>query len=287
MKPEVNAFFDKTTWTLTYVVSEPVSRDAVIIDPVLDYDPAASRVGIDALTRLVDFVNDRGLRPQFVLETHAHADHLTASQELKKFFPEVRVAIGARIVEVQKVFKEFYNFGERFVPDGRQFDVLLRDGELLEAGALRVRSLFTPGHTPACVSYLIDDAVFTGDALFMPDYGVGRCDFPAGSAEALYDSVAGRLYALPDETRVFTGHDYQPKGRALEYESTIGEEKRANVQLNGRTDKADFVRFRNERDRTLPPPALLLQSVQFNIAAGRMPAPESNGMRYLKIPLRR
>ena len=287
MQPRVDAFFDKATSTLTYVVWDVRSRDAVIIDPVLDYDPAASRIATASLTQVAEHVRGHKLHPHFVLETHAHADHLTGSQELKKFFPRIRVAIGARITEVQKVFKEFYNLDGGFVPDGRQFDVLLRDGERLEAGTLAVRVLFTPGHTPACVSYLIGDAVFTGDALFMPDYGVGRCDFPARSADARYESVSGRLYGPPDDTRVFVGHDYQPKGRSLEFQSTIGAEKRGNVQLNAKTEKADFVRFRNARDRTLPPPTLMLQSVQFNITGGQLPAPGSNGIRYLKIPLRR
>jgi glyoxylase-like metal-dependent hydrolase (beta-lactamase superfamily II) len=286
MHPEVKAFFDEATWTLTYAVWDPASRDAVIIDPVLDYDAAASRIGTRSVDAVTDFAREAGLHVHFLLETHAHADHLTGSQWLKQRFPGSKVAIGSRIREVQKVFAGVFNLGPGFATTGEQFDVLLEDDSVTRAGTLEVRTLFTPGHTPACASYLIGDAVFTGDALFMPDYGTGRCDFPAGSAATLYDSVTKRLYTLPDTTRVFVGHDYQPNGRAVAWESTIGEEKRANIHLNAATSKDAFVAFRTSRDRTLAAPRLLLPSVQFNIGAGRMPPPESNGVSYLKIPLR-
>lgn len=286
MRPDVKPFFDPQTWTATYVVSDPASRDAVVIDPVLDYDPAASRVSERGIDALVGYIEARRLVPRFALETHAHADHLTGSQALKRRFPTLKVGIGNRIREVQSVFKRVFNLGTEFATDGRQFDLLLDDQSVLKAGTLAVKALFTPGHTPACVSYLIGNAVFTGDALFMPDYGTGRCDFPAGDAATLHDSVTRRLYALPDATRVFVGHDYQPGGRAVAMESTIGEEKRANIHLDARTDAGAFVAFRNARDRTLATPRLLLPSIQFNIRAGIAPPPEDNGVSYLKIPLR-
>ena len=286
MNPEVKAFFDAGTWTLTYVAWDPDTRDAVVIDAVLDYDPAPSRVSTRSLDDVEHFIRDRRLQLHWILDTHAHADHLTGSREMKNRFPDAKVAIGERIREVQAAFKPVFNLGPDFPTDGSQFDRLLQDGEMIEAGALRIRIIATPGHTPACVSFLVGDAVFTGDTLFMPDYGVGRCDFPSGSAETLFDSITGRLYTLPDETRVFVGHDYQPGGREVLWQSTIGEEKLHNVQLPAKSTKEAFVQFRQARDKRLNAPRLLYPSLQFNINAGLMPAPEGNGMRYLKIPLR-
>ncbi len=286
MNPEVKAFFDAGTWTLTYVAWDPDTRDAVVIDAVLDYDPAPSRVSTRSLDDVEHFSRDRRLQLHWILDTHAHADHLTGSQEMKTRFPDAKVAIGERIREVQAAFKPVFNLAPDFPTDGSQFDRLLQDGEMIEAGALRIRIIATPGHTPACVSFLVGDAVFTGDTLFMPDYGVGRCDFPSGSAETLFDSITGRLYTLPDETRVFVGHDYQPGGREILWQSTIGEEKLHNVQLPAKSTKEAFVQFRQARDKRLNAPRLLYPSLQFNINAGRLPAPEGNGMRYLKIPLR-
>jgi len=286
MNPEVKAFFDAGTWTLTYVAWDPDTRDAVVIDAVLDYDPAPSRVSTRSLDEVEHFIRDRRLQLHWILDTHAHADHLTGSQEMKTRFPDAKVAIGERIREVQAAFKPVFNLAPDFPTDGSQFDRLLQDGEMIEAGALRIRIIATPGHTPACVSFLVGDAVFTGDTLFMPDYGVGRCDFPSGSAETLFDSITGRLYTLPDETRVFVGHDYQPGGREILWQSTIGEEKLHNVQLPAKSTKEAFVQFRQARDKRLNAPRLLYPSLQFNINAGRMPAPEGNGMRYLKIPFR-
>lgn len=285
MHPQVNGFFDKETWTLTYVVHDPVSKDAVIIDSVLDYDVAASKTATHSNTRIRDYIAAQDLKVHLILETHAHADHLSGSQDLKRHFPAARIGIGANITAVQQVFKEIFNFDESFRTDGSQFDLLLADNSVTRAGTLEIRTLFTPGHTPACASYLIGDAVFTGDALFMPDYGTGRCDFPAGSASALYDSVHGRLYALPVTTRVFVGHDYQPNGRALAFESTIGDEKAHNIQLRGETTREEFIAFRSARDQTLSVPKLLLPSVQINIMAGHLPPPARNGKRYLHIPI--
>lgn len=283
----IETFFDGNTFTLTYVVYDPVSRDAVVIDPVLDYDPRGSVVSTAAVDRVSEFLRRERLVLRASLETHAHADHLSGSQVLRARFPGVVVAIGERIREVQEVFKGVFGLGPEFVADGRQFDRLLRDGERLAAGSLEVEVLATPGHTPACVSYHVGDAVFTGDALFMPDYGTGRCDFPRGSAEALYRSVTDRLYTLPPETRVFVGHDYMPGGRALAYESTIAAERAGNVQLPAGRAEGEFVAFRQTRDATLAAPTLLYPSLQVNIRAGRLPEPareQTTG--FFKIPFR-
>ncbi len=284
---QIKEFFDKATFTLTYVVWDPSTRDAVVIDPVWDYDPAASMVTNDSVDALDAFLQSHELKLHFILETHAHADHLSGAQPLKKKYPQAKVAIGARITEVQKVFKEFFDLIPSFKTDGSQFDRLFSDGEHFSAGSLHFETLYTPGHTPACSTYKIEDALFTGDALFMPDYGVGRCDFPAGSAEALYHSITTRLYGLPDATRVFTGHDYQPNGRGLRFESTIGEEKRSNIQIKPETTKEAFIKFRTERDKTLKAPSLLLPSVQVNIDGGHLPTPRANGRSYLAIPITR
>jgi glyoxylase-like metal-dependent hydrolase (beta-lactamase superfamily II) len=281
---EIKAFFDPTTFTLTYVVHDPVTRDAVVIDPVLDFDPSGTQTSTSSVERVAAYADERSLRLHFILETHAHADHLSGSQFLRRRF-DARVAVGERITEVQQTFRDIFDLPADFPIDGSQFDRLLRDGEVVEAGSLRIAVLSTPGHTPACVSYVIEDAVFSGDALFIEDYGTGRCDFPRGSADALYHSVHERLYALPDATRVFVGHDYQPNGRPLRYETTIGASKRENVQLKTSTTKEAFVRFRTERDATLAPPRLLFPSVQVNVDAGRLPRPHPNGRRYLSIPV--
>lgn len=287
MKPTVKSFFDKATWTLSYVVYDPKTRDAVIVDPVWDYDPAASKMSTASAEELLEFVKSHELKVHYILETHAHADHVSGAQILKDKISGSKVAIGANIKKVQTVFKDVFNLKPEFKTDGSQFDLLLEEGSVLKAGTLEIQTIFTPGHTPACSSYIIGDTVFTGDALFMPDYGTGRCDFPAGSADDLYTSVHDKLYRLPDETRVFVGHDYQPKGRQVAFETTIGEEKRNNIQLNESTTREEFVQRRNERDKTLAAPRLLLPSVQVNISAGRLPEPENNGVSYLKIPVRK
>lgn len=279
---EIKAFFDPDTYTMTYVVYDPASHDALIIDPVLDYDPLASKTSTKSLEQLAGFLHDEKLRVHCVLETHAHADHLSGSQWLKSHF-DAKVAIGARIREVQTTFRDVFDL-QTLATDGSQFDTLLADGESLTCGTLTIEAIATPGHTPACMTYKIGDALFTGDALFMHDYGTGRCDFPRGSAAALYDSIQ-RLYQFPDATRVFVGHDYQPGGRAVAWETTIGRSKAENPQLRATTKKAEFVTMREARDKTLAPPRLLYQSVQVNIDAGRLPAPHANGRRYLAIPV--
>lgn len=282
--PNIETFFDPNTSTLTYVVFDADSKDAVLIDPVLDYDPVSSQTKTESVDRIDAFLRNAGLRLRFVLETHAHADHLSASKYFKQRY-DAKVAIGARITEVQSTFKEFFDLPASFRTDGAQFDRLLADGDVLRAGTLSIEVIATPGHTPACVSYRCEEAIFTGDALFIEDYGTGRCDFPRGSAGELYTSVHDRLYKLPDATRVFVGHDYQPGGRPLRYETTIGASKAKNVQLSEATTREEFIAFRTKRDATLAAPRLLYPSVQVNIDAGRLPAAHANGTRYLSVPL--
>jgi len=281
----VKAFFDSRTFTVTYIVHDPATNDAVIIDPVLDYDPAASKVWAESVEQVIEYVRAEKLNVHYILETHAHADHLSGSQLLKRAFPKAKIAVGERITVVQQTFKTIFNLTEDFATDGSQFDRLLKDGEILDAGSLKLEVIFTPGHTPACATYKIDDAIFTGDAIFMPDGGTGRCDFPAGSAKDLYHSISGKLYGLPDSTRVFVGHDYQPGGREVKWETTIGDEKQNNIQLKATTSEDEFIQFRAARDKTLAAPKLLFQSVQVNIDAGKMPAPSEDKKRYLKIPI--
>ena len=279
----VQPFYDARTSTLTYVVSDPESRDAVVIDPVLDFDPASGKIWTESVDKVSAYLRSRGLRLHLVLETHAHADHLSGSQLLRRRF-DARIAIGERIREVQETFRPVFDLPDWFATDGRQFDRLLRDGEEVRAGSLAIEVIATPGHTPACVTYRIGDAIFTGDALFTEDYGTGRCDFPRGSAEALYDSVR-RLYALPEDTRVFVGHDYQPGGREVRWETTIGASKARNPQLSARTTREEFIAMRQARDASLAAPRLLYPSVQVNIDAGRLPPAHDNGRRYLVVPL--
>ncbi|MFO7567050.1 MAG: MBL fold metallo-hydrolase [Enhygromyxa sp.] len=282
---DIEAFYDAATSTLTYVVFDPQTRDAVVIDPVLDYDPAGSEISHESIDRVTVFLRKNQLDLRMILETHAHADHLSGSQVLKRRFPQAQTAIGAKITIVQAIFKDVFDLPAEFPTDGRQFDRLLQDEELVEAGSLRFSVIPTPGHTPACVSYKFEDALFTGDAMFMPDMGTGRCDFPGGSAEELYDSITSRIYTLPDETRIFVGHDYQPGGRPLAYETTVAAQKAENKQLPAGRPRAEFVEFRTSRDATLSAPKLLFQSVQVNVDAGALPGPAGNQKRFLKIPI--
>ena len=280
----IQHFFDPATYTLTYVVWDDSSKDAIIIDPVLDYDQASSAISHDSADQVIQFVQNKGLSLHAILETHAHADHVSGARYIQETFPEAKVLIGENITKVQSTFAKVYNFKDALT-DGSQFDGLLKDGSTVSFGSISVGVTNTPGHTPACSSFKIGDVVFTGDALFMPDFGVGRCDFPGGDANALYQSVHEKLYKLPDDTRVFTGHDYQPGGRDLAFESTIGQQKAENVHLKASTSEADFVDFRTKRDAKLKAPRLLLPSIQLNVFGGRLPAPEDNGVRYLKVPL--
>lgn len=281
---KVQHFFDTDTSTLSYVIYDEATKDAVVIDPVLDFDPPSGKISDTSALSLIKFIKESGLNIHYILETHAHADHLSSSQLLKQNFPQSKLGISKRIKVVQEVFKKVFNL-THFLADGSDFDFLIEDEVAFKAGSLSIFPIPTPGHTPACTSFVIGNHVFTGDALFMPDYGTGRCDFPKGSAADLYNSVM-RLYQLPDETLVFVGHDYQPNGRELLFQTTIGESKKNNIQLNSTTDKEQYISFREARDKTLNAPRLLLPSLQINIAAGRLPIQEGNGVSYLKLPLK-
>ena len=255
----------------------------MVIDPVLDFDPRSVDVSYASLQPIVDEVRELGLTVHAIIDTHAHADHLSGQHALKELVGG-QTAIGEQITGVQTVFRDIFNLGEALETDGKQWDLLLRDGEPLQAGSLTIHPMHSPGHTPSCYVLQIGDALFTGDVLFMPDFGTGRCDFPGGSAEQLYDSIQ-RLYALPGSTRVFVGHDYQPGGRELRWETTIEESRTTNVHLPAERSKEDFVRFRTERDATLRPPQLIFQSLQVNAQAGALPAKDSNGLRYFRLPM--
>jgi len=278
---QVEAFFDERTWTLTYLVH----RDGVgvVIDPVLDYAPNSGRVFDESSERVAARIDALGLRIPYALDTHAHADHLSGLAFFRRRYGS-RSGIGARITGIQRFFADVYGLGDDFAVDGSQFDLLLENGQRLDAGTFTVRAIHTPGHTPACMSYLVEDALFAGDTLFEPDYGTARCDFPEGSAGDLYDSIQ-RLFALPDETRVFPGHDYLPGGRPVRCGSTVADHRRGNVQLSAGTSREAVVAFRKERDARLAMPALILPAMQVNIRGGELPLPEANGRSYLRIPL--
>ena len=283
-QPDIRAFFDAATQTISYLVSDPVSRRAAVIDPVLDYDHRSGEASTRSAERLLDAARAADLRIAWVLETHAHADHLSAAPHLQRR-TEAPIAIGEHIREVQKIFGPVFNLPQ-VSGDGSEFDRLLRDGERLALGSLDIEVLHTPGHTPACVSYRIGDAVFVGDTLFMPDYGTARADFPGGSASTLYRSIR-RLLDLPPQTRLFMCHDYKAPGRDdYRWVTTVQAQRARNVHVHDGIAEDAFVAMRQQRDATLAPPTLLLPAIQLNIRAGRLPEAESNGMRYLKIPLR-
>lgn len=284
MRPTVTAFFDPATYTYSYVVRDPASQACVIIDSVLDYDHASGRTSTDSAEKIVAFVREQQLSVEWLLETHVHADHLSAAPYLQQQLGG-RLAIGAEITRVQKVFSKLFNVEPQFATDGSQFDRLLKDGETLQVGGLTVQVMHTPGHTPACLSYVIGDAVFVGDTLFMPDYGTARCDFPGGDAHTLYHSIQ-RLFTLPDSMRMFMCHDYKAPGRD-EYcnETTVGAERMHNIHVREGISAEEFVAMRRARDATLSMPTLILPSVQINMRAGELPPAEDNGVRYLKIPL--
>lgn len=279
----VQHFFDPRSWTLSYAVHAEGAREALVIDPVADFDPRSGRLWQESNEAMARYLRERDLGVPWVLETHAHADHLSGAPFFQEHFG-AQVAIGARITDVQRIFRDVFDLGQDFPVDGSQFDRLLQDGEHLEVAGLEIEVLHTPGHTPGCVSYRIDDALFVGDTLFAPDHGTARCDFPGGSAATLWDSIQ-RLYAFPDETRAFLCHDYQPGGRELVWVNPLGEHKRGNLQLSASTSRADFVAFREGRDAGLDVPTLILPSVQVNVQAGRLPEPAANGISYLKLPV--
>lgn len=281
--PEVMGFFDPGTWTVTYVVHQGVGSDCVIIDSVLDYDANSGRTTTASADQVVAYVRQNQLRIQWILETHAHADHLTAAPYLRQLLGG-KIGIGRPITQVQKVFKGIFNLEKSFCEDGSQFDALFDDGETFSVGELTFQVMAVPGHTPACMAYRVGDAVFVGDTLFMPDVGTARCDFPGGSATTLYASIQ-KLLSLPGETRLFMCHDYPPDNRAVRFETTVAEQRQSNIHVHDGVSEDQFVKMRSERDAGLAMPTLLLPSIQVNIRAGELPPAEANGTAYLKIPL--
>jgi len=285
MRPNIKPFLDTDSETWSYVVYERDGGQAAVIDPVLDYDPKSGRTSTQGAQRLVDFVRERDLTVDWILETHAHADHLSAAPFVRDQVGG-KIGIGDHIAEVQKIFREVFNLEKEFLPDGSQFDHLFADGETFRIGSLEGRVIYTPGHTPADMAWLIGDALFVGDTLFMPDVGTARCDFPGGSAATLYRSIQ-KLLALPEETRMFMCHDYPGDRRAHEYETSVGEQKRHNIHVREGISEEEFVERREKRDATLAMPRLILPSIQVNIRAGEMPPAEDNGTVYFKIPVNR
>ncbi|HTY70029.1 MAG TPA: MBL fold metallo-hydrolase [Rhizomicrobium sp.] len=281
----IKSFFHEPTFTVSYLVADPATRDGAVIDSVLDFDPRSGRTGTASADRILAAARDAGVRIGWILETHAHADHLSAAPHLKAQ-TDAQVVIGADITKVQGVFKDVFNAVD-MPTDGRQFDRLVRDGDRLPLGRLEIEVMHTPGHTPACVTYRIGDAAFVGDTMFMPDYGTARADFPGGDARTLYRSIR-RILSLPPETRLFMCHDYKAPGRDhFAWETTIAEERSKNIQVHDGVTEDDFVRLRQARDRTLDMPVLILPSIQVNMRAGHMPPADSNGTVYLKLPVNR
>ena len=283
MNPIVESFFDAPTGTFTYVVYEKVSSQCVIIDSVLNFDTKSGRTSTQSADEVITFIQDHKLDVVFILETHAHADHLTAAPYLKRKLGG-KLAIGSQIQQVQKVFKEIFNLDSTFIPNGQQFDYLLDENEEIFCGQLSIQCLYVPGHTPACMAYQIGDCVFVGDTMFLPDVGTARCDFPGGNAKALYQSIQ-KILNLPLSTRLFMCHDYPPEGRMIQCETTVALQRKGNIHVHDGVSEVDFVEMRTARDKTLEMPALILPSVQINIRAGEFPSPESNGVSYLKLPI--
>lgn len=281
-RPDIAAFFDPRTWSVQYVVSDPRTRQCAIIDPVLDFDEKSGSTATVNADRLLDFIRDQDLDLRWILDTHPHADHFSAASYLKAR-TGAPTAIGARIVDVQKLWAGIYNWPS-LRTDGSQWDRLFDKGDMFEIGDIKAKVMFSPGHTLASVTYVVGDAAFVHDTVFMPDSGTARTDFPGGSANALWATIQDIL-ALSDDTRIFVGHDYQPGGREPRWQSTVAAQKRQNIHLTRYEREEDFVAFRNERDRTLPMPKLILHALQVNINGGRLPDPEANGKRYLKFPL--
>ena len=283
MKPDVTAHFHNTTNTITYIVADPSGGRCAIIDSVRDYDPSSGRMSTDFADKVIDCVRERGYTVDWILETHAHADHPTAALYIQEQLGG-RIAIGQHVSEVQATFKSIFNLGEDFAPDGSQFDHLFGDNEDFKVGEITARVMHTPGHTPACVTYVVGDAVFVGDTLFMPDCGTARADFPGGDAATLFRSMQ-RILSLAPETRLFMCHDYGPAGRKFAWETTVAEERSDNVHVLDGVSEEEFVKTRTERDNGLDLPALILPSLQINIRAGRLPPPDDNGVSYLRIPI--
>ena len=283
MQAQVKAFFDPATWTVSYVVFDAPGGHCALVDSVLDYDPKSGRTRTDSADQLIAFVREQNLTVDWILETHAHADHLSAAPYLRKHLGG-KIAIGGKITKVQNVFKGIFHLEPEFATNGSQFDHLFEDGDTFAIGTLQAQALSVPGHTPACMAYQVGDAVFVGDTLFMPDVGTARCDFPGGNAHTLYQSVR-TLLSLPPETRLFMCHDYPPEGREAQWECTVADQRARNIHVHDGVSEAEFVAMRTKRDAGLAMPVLILPSVQVNIRAGELPPPEANGVSYLKIPL--
>jgi glyoxylase-like metal-dependent hydrolase (beta-lactamase superfamily II) len=283
INPQVHGIFDEATWTVTYVVFEKPGSSCAIIDSVLDYDPKSGRTSNVSADKVIEFVKANDLKVEWILETHAHADHLTAAPYLKQHLGG-KTAIGDHIGGVQKVFKAIFNLEAGFQQDGSQFDHLFADGEAIQVGAISGHTMYVPGHTPACVAYQFGDAVFVGDTMFMPDVGTARCDFPGGDAKTLYASTR-KILSLPPETRLFMCHDYPPNGRPVNFQTTVAEQREKNIHVHDGISEAQFVDMRTKRDATLEMPVLILPAVQINIRAGELPPKEDNGVSYVKIPL--
>ena len=281
--PQVHGIFDPATWTVTYVVHAGPGTAAAIIDSVLDYDPKSGRTKTESADKVIEYVRANALKVEWILETHAHAYHLSAAPYLRHTLGG-NIGIGEQITNLQKMFKGIFNLEPEFQTDGSQFNVLLKNEEVLNIGGLNARVISVPGHTPACVAYHVGDAVFVGDTLFMPDVGTARCDFPGGDAETLYDSVS-KLLSLPPQTRLFVCHDYPPTNRPIAFQTTVAEQRAKNIHVHEGISKAQFVEMRKKRDATLEMPVLILPAVQINIRAGNLPPKESNGTAYVKIPI--
>ena len=284
LPPKVQAFFDEATNTITYVLRDPASTACAVIDSVLDFDYASGRTDTRSAEAVMDYITQEGLDLQWILETHVHADHLSAAPLIQERLGG-KIGIGERITVVQNTFGKIFNEGTRFQRDGSQFDQLFHEGDRFTIGGLEGRVLHTPGHTPACLTYVIGNAAFVGDTLFMPDFGTARCDFPGGSADTMFDSVQ-KILSLPDETRIFVGHDYKAPGRDhYAWETTVGEQKALNVHVGAGRSREEFVAMRQARDATLDMPRLIIPSLQVNMRAGQMPEPDDNGVSYLRVPV--
>ena len=282
VKPDVQAFFDEATNTITYIVKDPGSDSCAIVDSVMDIDYAAGRITFDHADELIRQIEKQGLKLEWIIETHVHADHLSAAPYIQQKLGG-KIGVGSKITVVQETFGKVFNEGTEFERDGSQFDALFEDGDTYMVGGMQCFAMYTPGHTPACMVHVMGDAAFVGDTLFMPDGGSARCDFPGGSAEELYDSIQ-KVLALPDETRLFMCHDYGPNGRAIAWETTVAEQKAANIHVGAGKTKADFVKFRTERDAQLSMPKLIIPSLQVNMRAGEVPT-DKDGNPMLKVPV--
>ena len=283
MKAQIKSFFDKATWTFTYVVSDPEARVCIVIDPVLNYDPKSGRTLTQSADQVIEYITSNQLQLEWILETHAHADHLTAAKYLQNALGG-KIAIGEKVQKIQEVFKGIFNLGDEFKADGSQFDHLIKDGETISFGNLNIESIPVPGHTPACLAYKVDDAIFVGDTLFPPDVGTARCDFPGGDASTLYKSIK-KILSYPESTNLYMCHDYPPTDRQVIGRTTVGEQQGNNIHIRDGVTEDAFIQMRKARDATLEVPVLLLPSIQVNIRAGAMPPKEDNGTSYMKIPI--